>query len=91
MSWPSLNALMSQQVPPDAQGELQGGLASLSSLAAVLGPPLMTQLFGKFSEPAGAGALPRRAVPGCGIAGARERGITPAGQQVAAAGGLAPE
>lgn len=51
LSWPSLNALMSQQVPPDAQGELQGALASLSSVAAVLGPPLMTQLFGKFSEP----------------------------------------
>jgi DHA1 family tetracycline resistance protein-like MFS transporter len=52
LSWPSLNALMSQQVPPNAQGELQGALASLSSVAAVLGPPLMTQLFGKFSEPA---------------------------------------
>jgi DHA1 family tetracycline resistance protein-like MFS transporter len=54
MSWPSLNALMSQQVPANAQGELQGGLASLSSLAAVLGPPLMTQLFGTFSDSAGA-------------------------------------
>ncbi len=51
MSWPSLNALMSQQVPANAQGELQGALASLSSVAAVLGPPLMTQLFGKFSDP----------------------------------------
>jgi DHA1 family tetracycline resistance protein-like MFS transporter len=53
MSWPSLNALMSQQIAPNAQGELQGGLASLSSLAAVLGPPLMTQLFGKFSDSTG--------------------------------------
>ena len=51
MSWPSLNALMSQQVPSNAQGELQGGLASLSSVAAVLGPPLFTQLFGRFSAP----------------------------------------
>ena len=50
MSWPSLNALMSQQVPPDAQGELQGGLASLSSVAAIVGPPLFTQLFGRFSD-----------------------------------------
>jgi len=58
MSWPSLNALMSQQVPPNAQGELQGGLASLSSLAAVLGPPLMTQLFGRFSDSAGAVYFP---------------------------------
>jgi DHA1 family tetracycline resistance protein-like MFS transporter len=44
---------MSQQIPANAQGELQGGLASLSSLAAVLGPPLMTQLFGRFSDTAG--------------------------------------
>jgi DHA1 family tetracycline resistance protein-like MFS transporter len=58
MSWPSLNALMSQQIPPDAQGELQGGLASLSSLAAILGPPLMTQLFGWFSDAAGAVYFP---------------------------------
>jgi DHA1 family tetracycline resistance protein-like MFS transporter len=58
MSWPSLNALMSQQIPPDAQGELQGGIASLSSLAAILGPPLMTQLFGWFSDTAGAVYFP---------------------------------
>jgi MFS transporter, DHA1 family, tetracycline resistance protein len=58
MSWPSLNALMSQQIPPNAQGELQGGLASLSSLAAILGPPLMTQLFGWFSDAAGAAYFP---------------------------------
>ncbi|HKS53756.1 MAG TPA: MFS transporter, partial [Steroidobacteraceae bacterium] len=58
LSWPSLNALMSQQVPPDAQGELQGALASLSSVAAVLGPPLMTQLFGRFSEPGAAVHFP---------------------------------
>jgi DHA1 family tetracycline resistance protein-like MFS transporter len=48
-AWPSLNAMMSQQVPVTAQGELQGGIASLGSLSAILGPPLMTQLFGYFS------------------------------------------
>jgi MFS transporter, DHA1 family, tetracycline resistance protein len=58
MSWPSLNALMSQQVAPDAQGELQGGLASLSSVAAILGPPLFTQLFGRFSDPGAAVHFP---------------------------------
>lgn len=50
-TWPSLNGLMSQQIPANAQGELQGGLASLGSLAAILGPPLFTQLFGAFSSP----------------------------------------
>jgi DHA1 family tetracycline resistance protein-like MFS transporter len=49
LAWPSLNALMSQQIPATAQGELQGGLASLSSLSSILGPPMMTQLFGYFA------------------------------------------
>ena len=46
---PAMNALMSRQIPPDAQGELQGGVASLYSLTSIVGPPLMTQLFGYFS------------------------------------------
>jgi len=40
---------MSQQIPSSAQGELQGGLASLNSLSSIVGPPMMTQLFGHFS------------------------------------------
>jgi len=41
---------MSHRVPPDAQGELQGGISSLQSLSAILGPPMMTQLFGYFTS-----------------------------------------
>jgi MFS transporter, DHA1 family, tetracycline resistance protein len=52
MTYPSLNALMSQQIPHDAQGELQGAVASVYSLSAILGPPLMTQVFGLFSRTA---------------------------------------
>jgi DHA1 family tetracycline resistance protein-like MFS transporter len=48
---PSTNAFLSHRMPPDAQGELQGANASLFSLAAIVGPPLMTQLFGRFSAP----------------------------------------
>jgi DHA1 family tetracycline resistance protein-like MFS transporter len=48
--FPSLNALMSHRVPPDAQGELQGGVSSLQSLSAIAGPPAMTQLFGFFTS-----------------------------------------
>jgi DHA1 family tetracycline resistance protein-like MFS transporter len=44
LAWPSLNALVSRQIPPNAQGELQGGLTSLGSLAAIVSPPVMTQL-----------------------------------------------
>jgi MFS transporter, DHA1 family, tetracycline resistance protein len=47
---PSLMGLMSRQIPANAQGELQGGVAGLYSLSAVLGPPLMTQVFGYFSS-----------------------------------------
>ncbi len=46
---PSTNGLMSRLVPEDAQGELQGAVASLFSLSSIVGPPLMTQLFGHFS------------------------------------------
>lgn len=49
LAYPSMNALMSQRVEPDAQGELQGAVASLFSLSTIVGPPLMTQLFGYFT------------------------------------------
>lgn len=51
VAYPSLNAIMSARVPPNAQGELQGGLASLMSLSAIVGPPAMTQVFAEFSGP----------------------------------------
>ncbi len=50
MVHPSMQAIMSQMIPPNAQGELQGGVASLYSISSIAGPPLMTQLFGYFSS-----------------------------------------
>lgn len=50
LTYPSMNALASQQMPANAQGELQGAVACLYSLSAILGPPLMTQVFGYFSS-----------------------------------------
>ncbi len=58
LAYPSLNALMSAQVPADAQGELQGALASVSSLATIIGPILMTQVFAAFSGPGAVAELP---------------------------------
>ncbi len=49
LTYPSMNALASQQIPADAQGELQGAVACLYSLSSIIGPPLMTQVFGHFS------------------------------------------
>jgi MFS transporter, DHA1 family, tetracycline resistance protein len=50
LTYPSMNAIASQQIPANAQGELQGAVASLYSLSAIVGPPLMTQVFGAFSR-----------------------------------------
>ena len=52
MAYPAMNALMSHQIPANAQGELQGAVASVYSLSAIIGPPLLTQIFGYFSSPA---------------------------------------
>jgi len=46
---PVTNALLSHRVEPDAQGELQGAVASLFSLSSIVGPPLLSQVFGRFS------------------------------------------
>lgn len=46
---PSTQALMSQRVPADAQGELQGAVAGLYSLSSIIAPPLMTQMFRFFT------------------------------------------
>jgi DHA1 family tetracycline resistance protein-like MFS transporter len=48
---PSLQGIMSTQVPPNQQGELQGALTSLISLTSIIGPLLMTWLFSFFSGP----------------------------------------
>jgi DHA1 family tetracycline resistance protein-like MFS transporter len=45
---PAVQSLMSQGVPADEQGALQGSLSSLSSVAGIAGPLLCTQLFGFF-------------------------------------------
>lgn len=48
---PALQSIMSNQVPDNEQGELQGGLASLISMTSIIGPPLMTGLFSYFTSP----------------------------------------
>ena len=48
---PALQSIISGQVPPNEQGELQGGLTSLMSLTNIFGPILMTTLFSYFTTP----------------------------------------
>jgi DHA1 family tetracycline resistance protein-like MFS transporter len=45
---PAVQSLMTQSVPKNEQGELQGALSSLSSVAGVAGPLATTRLFGYF-------------------------------------------
>ena len=46
---PALQGIISSQVPANEQGELQGALTSLMSATSIIGPLLMTQLFGYFT------------------------------------------
>ncbi|MDB0002382.1 TCR/Tet family MFS transporter [Salibacteraceae bacterium] len=48
---PALQGIMSNQVPSNEQGELQGALTSMMSLTSIIGPPVMTGLFAFFTGP----------------------------------------
>jgi MFS transporter, DHA1 family, tetracycline resistance protein len=45
---PMITAIMTKEVPEDAQGELQGGISSIMSVAMLLGTVFYTQAFGFF-------------------------------------------
>jgi len=47
---PALQGIMSEKVPANAQGELQGGLTGLVSLTSIFGPMLMGGLFNFFTR-----------------------------------------
>lgn len=48
---PALQGIISNEVPANAQGELQGAFAGLMSLTSVLGPLLMNSIFAWFVRP----------------------------------------
>jgi MFS transporter, DHA1 family, tetracycline resistance protein len=48
---PSIQGLLSNRVPANQQGELQGVMASVASVGAIIGPLLMTQTFAVFTGP----------------------------------------
>ncbi|MDG3042849.1 TCR/Tet family MFS transporter [Roseicyclus marinus] len=55
---PAMQGVMSRAAGPDAQGELQGVLSSISALSMILSPLIMTQAFFWFTRPEGAIILP---------------------------------
>ena len=96
LTYPSMNALASQQIPANAQGELQGAVACLYSLSSILGPPLMTQVFGHFSARSAGVYFPGAAfltaavlTAGCAILFARAMRFAP--QRAAVASTASPE
>ncbi len=48
---PALQGIISNQVPANEQGELQGSLTSLIAVTSIIGPLLMTWLFSWFTSP----------------------------------------
>ena len=55
---PALQSTISSQVPATEQGELQGALTSLISVTGVVGPLLMSYLFGEFTRRGGPAYFP---------------------------------
>jgi MFS transporter, DHA1 family, tetracycline resistance protein len=53
LTFPAMQSLMSPKVAEDAQGELQGAIASVVSLTAIVGPPMMTGVFGAYADKVG--------------------------------------
>ena len=50
VAMPALTAWMSKFAPDDAQGRLQGVIGASESLSSIVGPILMTQIFGAFEH-----------------------------------------
>jgi len=50
ISGPALQGIISNQVPANEQGELQGALTSLVSVTSFLGPLIMNNLFAYFTS-----------------------------------------
>jgi DHA1 family tetracycline resistance protein-like MFS transporter len=53
ITMPALQSILAKHVPADRQGELQGSLVSLGSLASILAPLIFTTLFVRFTSGGG--------------------------------------
>lgn len=64
---PATMGLMSRAMPANEQGLLQGAVASMNSLTAVIAPPLWTGVFAYFVSPAAPAILPGAAFDGAAL------------------------
>ncbi|MEM7690669.1 MAG: TCR/Tet family MFS transporter [Pseudomonadota bacterium] len=53
LTFPALQQMMSARIAEDAQGELQGAVASAMSITSIIGPLIMTAAFGAFADDEG--------------------------------------
>ena len=53
MTFPAMQQIMSSRVAEDAQGELQGAVASTMSITSIIGPLIMTNTFSTFADKEG--------------------------------------
>jgi MFS transporter, DHA1 family, tetracycline resistance protein len=58
VAWPSAQSIMSREVKPSEQGQMQGAIQSLRGLAGVFGPLLFTYVFSASFGPAATIHLP---------------------------------
>lgn len=58
LTMPSVRAILSRAVPPNAQGELQGAIGGIMSFTAIVTPFTMTHLFAAATAPGVAHPLP---------------------------------
>jgi len=47
VAWPSAQSIMSREVKPSEQGQMQGAIQSLRGLAGIFGPGMFTYVFSK--------------------------------------------
>lgn len=67
LAYPALSGMASRRVGEHEQGELQGAIASLTGLSAILGPLLASQLFASFTEPGAWLILPSAPILACSL------------------------
>jgi MFS transporter, DHA1 family, tetracycline resistance protein len=53
LTFPAMQSLMTKKVSADAQGELQGAIATIISMTSIIGPVMMTSVFGAYADKTG--------------------------------------
>jgi DHA1 family tetracycline resistance protein-like MFS transporter len=53
LAFPAMQSLMTVRVDENQQGELQGAIASAIGMTAIVGPPIMTGVFGAYADAQG--------------------------------------